>query len=228
MLEKRTGKIDLTVEEDCEGEVIVVEAMLKFFYTFDYDDTKKEESEATIDDPMDDSEDGDYIANIATQSVLFNAKVYTMAEEYGCLDLSELARLKFETAVQKHWNTEEFADAVRYVYEQTPAHGRELRQVIAHVIWDNIDVLGAPEGLLERLPEEVWGVGKDLIVGLPRKMNEWREQRESMKMKEIALANGCPPVKKCRCPHCRKDVWIESLQESSQHCPSCGRSYVWF
>ncbi|KAM5448043.1 hypothetical protein MaudCBS49596_005629 [Microsporum audouinii] len=109
-----------------------IEAMISFMYKFDYHQTGGEAS-----------------------SMLFDAKVFGVAEKYGIAALKICAQNKFKVAIQIGWNTDEFLDVIAEVYNEISCADRTLRKLLATVCYDNIRELFKKDHfkvLLEDIP----------------------------------------------------------------------------
>ncbi|XEV05327.1 hypothetical protein FSHL1_010614 [Fusarium sambucinum] len=85
----------------------VVEAMLYFLYHFDY--------------------------KVPTNAIIFNARVYGIADNYGLDSLRDLAKDRFHTAIAADWKETEYVDVIRIVYTSTPPRDHDLRDAIIQV-----------------------------------------------------------------------------------------------
>ncbi|KAH7396488.1 BTB/POZ protein [Phaeosphaeria sp. MPI-PUGE-AT-0046c] len=104
-------------------EVSTVEAMLRFFYTFDYD-----ASAAT---------------NGNTSPMVFNVKVYSVADKYDIPTLRVQAKEKFQKAVETCWDMDDFPYAIAEVYSSTPPNDKDLRSVVVAVACEHMQDLCA-------------------------------------------------------------------------------------
>ena len=96
-----------------------VEAMARFMYIFDYN-----------------------LSGISWDGfspMVFNIKVYSIADKYDIPALQVLAKEKFEKAVRVCWDMADFPDAIAQVYDSTP--GQELRKGIESMVCIHIDEL---------------------------------------------------------------------------------------
>jgi len=104
-----------------EDDVYAVEAMLKFMYTFDYDDSGKHQER--------------------TSFMIFNAEVYSIADKYSILALKARAKKKFDKAVHNCRDMEDLIHAILEVYSSTPSADRGLRDTVVKVVHENISTL---------------------------------------------------------------------------------------
>jgi hypothetical protein len=63
-----------------------------------------------------------------------HARMYALADKYQISGLKALAQRKFQKAALQHWNSEEFAPALRIVYTSTLEEDRGLRDVVISTI----------------------------------------------------------------------------------------------
>ncbi|APA11806.1 hypothetical protein sscle_08g065760 [Sclerotinia sclerotiorum 1980 UF-70] len=74
-------------------------------------------------------------------SLLFNAKVYIIADKYMIPALKTLAYEKCSKSLEEHWNTPEFSAAAELLWENTPTSDIQLRDSAVATAASNIDVL---------------------------------------------------------------------------------------
>ncbi|KAM5432313.1 hypothetical protein McanMca71_007888 [Microsporum canis] len=98
-----------------------IEAMVRFMYEADYDGSGSNRGRIS---PM-----------------LFNARVYEVAEKYSILHLKERAKTKFKDAVRTCWDMDDFSPAIKEVYTNTPSIDRGLRDIISQTAFQNIESL---------------------------------------------------------------------------------------
>jgi speckle-type POZ protein len=157
--------------------VSTVEAMLRFMYTFDYDASSNAKSGSS---PM-----------------VFNAKVYSIADKYEVLSLKSYAKQKFETTVETCWDMDDFPYAIAEVYNSTPSVDQGLRKVVVDAACKHIDQLLSKQGFRDVL-EGTEGFASDVARTLSK------SQKQSK-------------TPSYRCPSCQKQ-WEAVL-------PSAGESY---
>jgi len=139
--------------------MFAVEAMLQFVYTFDYDASGGAEGSAS---PM-----------------VFNVKVYSIADKYDVPALKSKARQKFETAVETCWNMDDFPDAVAEVYKSTLSVDRGLRNVVVNAACKHIGQLLSKQTFRNVL-EETAGFASDMVQLLAKTQNQ-SERRSQTK-----------------------------------------------
>lgn len=93
----------ITLNDD---DVSAVDTMLRFLYSFDYDT-------------------GGSAADVAS-TMVFNVKVYSIADKYEIPALKSVASQKFIDSVKTCWNMDDFPHAVAEVYGSTPSNDQEL------------------------------------------------------------------------------------------------------
>ncbi|KAM5475685.1 hypothetical protein MauCBS54593_001377 [Microsporum audouinii] len=126
-----------------------IEAMISFMYKFDYHQTGGEAS-----------------------SMLFDAKVFGVAEKYGIAALKICAQNKFKVAIQIGWNTDEFLDVIAEVYNEISCADRTLRKLLATVCYDNIRELFKKDHF-KVLLEDIPGFAADVIHLFMSKLREY-------------------------------------------------------
>jgi speckle-type POZ protein len=110
----------------------VVEAMLRFMYSFDYSNV------------------------CGTSSMVYDAHVYQIADKYDIPALKTLSMGKFGAAITTGWSMDDFSLAIGEVYDSTPSKDRGLRDLAVETSCKNIDKLLQHDGfckLLRRTPD---------------------------------------------------------------------------
>jgi speckle-type POZ protein len=134
--EGETGAIDLP-----EDEPSIVNAMLQYLYTFDYNYAVDEKQ-----DPL----------------AVAHAKVYALADKYDIGPLKTVAGTKFKAAAELLAETPHFLQAIRLVYETTPSEDRGLRDITVEVSKECFShLLKDPE--FDDLLQEKGHFGRDLL-----------------------------------------------------------------
>lgn len=95
------------VDDDLE----VVQRMLEFFYTLDY-------------------QDGPKILEGSTHNLVTHASVYGIAEKYEITPLKVLAKQKFENMIKGQWDDPSLPDAIEIIYNTTHNTDRGLRTIL--------------------------------------------------------------------------------------------------
>ncbi|KAF5872981.1 putative btb poz domain protein [Botrytis fragariae] len=98
-------------------------------------------------------------------SLLFNAKVYIIADKYMIPALKSLAHEKFTKSLREHWNTPEFTASAEFLWENTPGSDMLLRRVLVATAATHIDVLLDRGEFVEFMSEH-----GDFAVGVMKKM----------------------------------------------------------
>lgn len=160
-----------------------IEAMIHFMYGSDYDSSGNSQGRIS---PM-----------------LFNAKVYGVAEKYGVSRLKQEAKAKFEDAVRTCWEMDDFTPTIMEVYTSTISTDRSLRDVLADTTSTHIDSL-LQKGPFVLILEECAGFSADVLQ---------------------VLAQSPPTWNKYKCPSCKKTWEVKlSLENGQYHCLICGYS----
>ncbi|KAL6149966.1 hypothetical protein ACJQWK_02530 [Exserohilum turcicum] len=168
-----------------DDDVSAVEAMLQFLYTFDYDA-------------------GGSVADAASPMV-FNVKVYSIADKYDIPALKSVARQKFQESVETCWNMDDFPHAIAEVYNSTPPNDQGLRSLVVDVACEHITSLLQKQGFCDVLGETA-GFASDLVQ-LQASKHSVREKQDRTKY---------------RCSDCSGHWEVGASSGSSYHCPHCG------
>lgn len=131
----------ITLEED---DPQVVDAMLHWFYEFDY---------ATSQDPE--------------QALILNLRVYAAAEKYLLPSLKRLAMTKFEQRAEKEWRSDGFAGAIVEAYDRLLDVDDALRQKIARIVNDHrSELFDATKGneMFKYMAVEIPMFGRDVLM----------------------------------------------------------------
>jgi speckle-type POZ protein len=165
-------------------DVFAVEAMLRFMYTSDYDASGSAGNSAS---PM-----------------VFNAKVYSIADKYDVPSLKSQAREKFKKTVETCWNMDDFPYAIAEAYNSTTSIDRGLRKVVVDIACKHINELLMKQGFRDIL-EDIIGFASDITQYLARslKNNEKRSQT------------------KYECPSCEKQWETTLLAGGTYYCMYC-------
>ncbi|KAH8698146.1 BTB/POZ protein [Phaeosphaeriaceae sp. PMI808] len=160
-----------------EDDSDAVKAMLQFFYTIDY-----------------------------AYDTALHAKVYAIAENYDIKPLKDLARVKFEKAADRDWDSPYFPTTISFVYTSTPPSDRGLRDIVIKRSKDHLNaLLDSPE--FGCMIEGNGVFGRDLVKAIAH-----RPEPE-------------PGAATYKCAACGKSMtaWLNPSQ--NVHCPSCGVNY---
>ncbi|PVH90219.1 hypothetical protein DM02DRAFT_548234, partial [Periconia macrospinosa] len=172
--ESANGIIDLQGDEVC-----AIEAMLEFMYTHDYN----------------------AIGEGSSSPMLFNIKVYSLADKYDVPELKSLAENKFKDAVENCWDMDDFPYAIIQAYRATPFTDRGLRDVLVHAACKRIQSLLLKQGFCNVLDE---------TVGFASDMNQKKPEP--------------PKQKEYRCPNCGNQGQGIAPSGLTCNCFHCGRS----
>ncbi|TGO44400.1 hypothetical protein BCON_0526g00050 [Botryotinia convoluta] len=99
-------------------------------------------------------------------SLLFNAKVYIIADKYMIPALKSQAHEKFTKSLREHWNTPEFTAGAEFLWENTPGSDVLLRRALVTTAATHINVLLDRGEFVEFMSE--YG---DFAVGVMKRMN---------------------------------------------------------
>ncbi|KAF9250632.1 hypothetical protein DTO006G1_5736 [Penicillium roqueforti] len=158
---------DLSSESDEDAHVFeikdehprVVEAMIRSFYGLHYDINEPEHQMCPL---------------------LFNVKVYSIADKFEVEYLKVQAKLTFVTLAQDHWDSVEFLVAAFQAYKTTPKLDRGLRDVVVAVCQIHRRELREKKGF-EKLLEEAPGLATDLVLLSQR----WLPQSASTRVRIV-------------------------------------------
>ncbi|KAJ5834309.1 hypothetical protein N7447_000335 [Penicillium robsamsonii] len=120
----------------------VVEAMIRSFYGLHYNINQSDPQMC----PM-----------------LFNVKVYSLADKFEVEYLKIQAKLTFVTLAQENYNSDEFLTAAFEAYKTTPKSDRGLRDVVVAVCQKYRKDLREKDGF-EKLLEETPGLATDVVL----------------------------------------------------------------
>jgi hypothetical protein len=171
---------------DLEDHPTIVNAVLRYLYVFDY------------------SDDGDR----DLPQMVFNVKVYALADKYDIPKLKPLAIEKFEKVAKANWNTTDFALSISAIYESTPSSDRGLRDPAVKLAARHSNKLLMENKVFEEMMAEVAEFGKDLACELSKQLK------------------ARPVVKRYICPACT-GIWqiTEELRSGRLfYCCHCGHS----
>ncbi|KAI9932487.1 hypothetical protein ASPWEDRAFT_166141 [Aspergillus wentii DTO 134E9] len=182
---KETAENKIVLKED---DPHAVEAMIHFMYGFDYDSSGNNARRVS---PM-----------------LFNAKVYQIADKYSIPALKDISKEKFEHAVQKCWEMDDFPHAIVEVYANSPSTDKGLRSIVTEISKMQIQKLIQKEDF-QNVLEEVASFGADLTRLLAE-----------------APSKAQPDYKRYICPSCQ-NTWIASSfpTRTTRYCQNCGYQY---
>lgn len=182
-----------------------VEAMIRFLYGIDYDSKSSLQSSSGFQNSSSDEKNSTEYAQLSP--ILLNVMVYQLGDKYIIPQLKLQAKEKFEKLLKTSWAADDFPIAITEAYERTTKDDRGLRDPLVAITHEHFDVLKKRDGFNNVL-ETVVGFAADLIRSLP-------------------LPTG---LKKCRCPSCDKNFYLESSDickpnsypQSRSFCTKCG------
>ena len=164
-----------------EVDDAVVEAMIHFMYHFDYNNTQ------------------------GISTMVFNAQVYCLADQYMMAALKHLAKDKFEAAIKTGWAMDDFLLAVDVVYSSSPEGDRGLRDLVVKVSGENLEKLLKNVGFQNLLSEKPKFAADIIMSGASKKV-------------QSAAKNGAHTY---RCPSCGNSIKIEWQEGSYFYCVHC-------
>ncbi|PLB47857.1 hypothetical protein P170DRAFT_465392 [Aspergillus steynii IBT 23096] len=172
-----------------EDDPRAIEAMIHFMYGFEYDSSGSQHGRIS---PM-----------------LFNIRVYQIADKYVVPQLKQLAKEKFEIVLKACWQMDDFPTAIAEGYGCTPKEDRGLRDPLVKISHEHITQLLAKDDFQTAL-EETTGFAADLAQGLTRTVDK------------------DPTLTKYRCPSCGNE-WRLGIVNGGpmSRCPCCGSSNSW-
>lgn len=145
--------------------------MLQFMYRFDYDAGGSDQAPVS---PM-----------------IFNVKVYSIADKYEVLMLKSQAREKFEKLVKACWDKDDFPYTIAEIYSSTLGTDRGLRDLVVEIVCEHINELLEKQDF-QTVLEETVGFAADvtrLMVGSFKKCR-WYRCRQCLKSWHAALSPG--------------------------------------
>lgn len=86
---------------------------------------------------------------VGETNLIIHVKVYALAEKYVIGGLKDVAFMKFKAELETSWNTQDFLEAVEFVYDYTMVWDRGMRDTIVQVFHDNKVIDG--EGVMDYL-----------------------------------------------------------------------------
>ncbi|KAJ5938796.1 BTB/POZ protein [Penicillium verhagenii] len=176
---KWTETTDATIKL-MDDDPRAIEAMIHFMYGFDYDSSGSELGRVS---PM-----------------IFNIKLYQMADKYFIPQLKKKAKYKFEQIAKTCWEMDDFPIAIAEAYQRTHKHDRDLRELLVKISQEHVVELAENEKFCSAL-EETTGFAADLALSLSEAVNH-----------------------KASCAYCRK-TWTLS-ESGARYCPYCSNSSI--
>lgn len=151
--------------------------MIRFMYENEYDSSGHSEERIS---PM-----------------LFNVRVYGVADKYGVRALKDLSKEKFDHATRICWSMDDFPHVITHVYSTSECE--ELRDTIARISHDNIEALLKKDKFWQVL-RETSGFAADIVQ----------------------LMVNTTDLCQYRCPSCQ-NTWEASLVPGNEYsCLICG------
>jgi speckle-type POZ protein len=163
--------------------VNAVEAMLEFMYTFDYDSSGRAENSSS---PM-----------------IFNVKVYHIADKYMVPALKSLAQRKFQETIGTCWDMDDFPDAIAQVYGLHDTSDQGLHKMVIDVVRKHREQLILKPRFCDILEGTV-GFASDFAKCL--------------------IAKGDLGLVKYRCEYCGKTFEAIMSEGNCTYCVSCAQA----
>jgi hypothetical protein len=91
-----------------------------------------------------------------------HAKMYSIAAKYSIRPLMDTAVLKFKSTANNRWYIQDLVAAIPIVYNQTPEHGNEMRDILEVIVLENAYRLVPEAGFREAI-EHVEGLAFSLF-----------------------------------------------------------------
>lgn len=177
--EQETVENTITLKED---DPRAIEAMVHFMYGYDYDSSGSDHGRVS--------------------PLLFNIKVYQVADKYGVRALKQRAKQKFEETIEACWAMDDLPHAILDVYERTEKDDRNLKDIVLKVIRAHINIL-IEDSNFKQVLESNNGFAVDLARDLVKMQKD---------LINFNLKYGCPNCQRCWC--------VENDNEPSR-CPFC-------
>ncbi|PVH91084.1 hypothetical protein DM02DRAFT_546495, partial [Periconia macrospinosa] len=177
--ESANGVIDLKGDD-----VSVVEAMLEFIYTHDYN----------------------AIGEGVSSPMLFNINVYGLADKYDVPELKSRAKQKFENTVEICWDMDDFPYAITQVYQSTPLSDRGLRELVVDTACKHIQSLLCKQEFCNVLSDTA-GFASDMVHLLVKNQKKPQPQiRKEYRCPSCGhqWQGPVPSGLTCDCPHCSR------------------------
>ena len=98
--------------------------------------------------------------------MIFNARIYSLADKYEILVLKGLAKTKFELVARADWNTIEYPLSIEIIYESTPSSDRGLRDIVTKLTVEHSIVLLKNNNAFLNTAAKVAGFRRDVAERL--------------------------------------------------------------
>ena len=127
----------------------------------------------------------DYSDENSPEGMFRNLHVYVIADKYDIKDLKELARKRFSTQVQKHWNDPEFPAVVQEVYSCTLSSDHGLRNIIEKTVTEHVSCVLDNDRFNNLLVGQMGELGVVVLQGV---LNSMGKQKDQIKATTAELA----------------------------------------
>ncbi|KAF2232169.1 hypothetical protein EV356DRAFT_568953 [Viridothelium virens] len=147
--EAESGDVDLKDDPD------IVNAMIEFFYTFEYNDKEVPDDER----------------------MPFAIRAFIIADKHDIEPLKEHAANRFRVLTEKAPCGDSFSRSVKLIYENTldtGTHESKLRSIAVDCVWDRYRELMANDEGFKQVLDSVAGFGSDLVASQMRECSGFR------------------------------------------------------
>jgi hypothetical protein len=177
----------------------------------------------------------EYTDGVHLPEMIFNARIYGLADKYEILTLKGLAKTKFESVARAGWNTIEYPLSIEIIYESTPSSDRGLRNIatkltVEHsiVLFENNDAF---LNTVSKVTEFRRDVAERLVYTQGTKQTAEVETATSLyepldtSRQEIRLLQIEPP----QSDHCEETIKCTMIKDAVGHQNGkfSALSYVW-
>ncbi|TVY20474.1 hypothetical protein LARI1_G001835 [Lachnellula arida] len=117
-----------------EHELSVVQAMVQYLYSEDYEDNSHKMRVKKKHSKLSATSFGDQQSPLELESpIIFNIKVYLIADQYKTPTLKTLADFKYSSAVTEMWDPFLFTEALGLLWRNTVEGDRPMRKTVATI-----------------------------------------------------------------------------------------------
>ncbi|WPH05111.1 Hypothetical protein R9X50_00801200 [Acrodontium crateriforme] len=93
--------------------------------------------------------------------LVLHARMYAAGDRYGVFGLKAFALDQFKIQLTRHWDSDEFPQAIHVVYNNTPSSDKDMREAVADVLGWYHRLLDKPE--IEVAVMEINGLAYELL-----------------------------------------------------------------
>ncbi|KAK5710260.1 hypothetical protein LTR17_019030 [Elasticomyces elasticus] len=184
----------ITLQED---DPRVVEAMLQFIYTLDFDDSCHD------------------VDVVEMPAIVFNVNVHIAADKYDIPALRKLTASKFHAYALTKWDTAGFAEAAALVFDAGTAVEESLRDIVVSIATKNAKKLLGQDEVGTRF-HAVASATPALAVAL------WQRQVEGQTEDDAEVKES--KIQWYRCPIIGCGLGRTMSKDGVKLCGQCGRS----